>query len=154
MANRLATAAELDAVLNGPSVAQQNSMNMAQPLSLSPAMQQQVVQAQQALNQQALNKLAHWHLNGPMGVSGAQYNLTPSPVVAVAPMTVVATRKIDQLIEQLPLRALAKIARISFHTGDPMMFVVAYMDGHRCEFVDIEKFPSDSDVAKVLIELP
>jgi DNA-binding GntR family transcriptional regulator len=116
------------------SVAQQNSVNMA-PASLSPAMWDQM-----AFNQQKLSQ----------AMADGVINST----ITVVPLSVVATRKIDQLIAQLPLRVLAKIARINFINGNPMMFSVAYLDGHRVEFLDIEKFPSDADVAKVLIELP
>jgi hypothetical protein len=115
---------------------------------------QAMTKAQQGINQHnAMNAMPNG-LSGGLQIAATQLNYQFTPAVTVSPLTVVATRKIDRLIEQLPLRVLAKIARITFVHGNPMMFTVAYLDGHRAEFTDIENFPSDADVAKVLVELP
>jgi hypothetical protein len=76
-----------------------------------------------------------------------------SAVNVSMPLLVVARRRIDQAIDQLPLRALARIKQISFFDISPMCFVVYYTNDLITEFEDVEGFPSDEQLARILLDL-
>lgn len=61
---------------------------------------------------------------------------------------------LDKLVEALPHRVLANIECMEFFAGR-MAYVITYKGGHEEEFGDnIDAFPSEADVARVILVCP
>ena len=113
-----------------------------------------------ALNS-GLNNLHNFAVQ--QGISQAQYysdimgagQSGPSPLAVnvSVPLTVAARHRIDRVIDVLPFRALVRIQHISFVGEDPMRFVVYYEGGRLTEFADVDIFPSDEQIARILLDL-
>jgi hypothetical protein len=100
--------------------------------------QQQAAWQSQAMQAAAWQSAGHGHL----------------PAVSVSvPLTVAARHRIDRAIDKLPMRALARIKQISFIDAAPMCFVVHYTNDLITEFEDVEGFPSDEHLARILLDL-
>lgn len=72
------------------------------------------------------------------------------------PVNIKVERAIETCSLLLPMRLATRISMIRFGPQgviDPM-FEVVFMGGHVITFPDIERFPSDDDLARIAIECP
>ena len=107
--------------------------------------------ANQAQNTHTLSDPARFI--GGLGAMSQQYH--PAPAISVVPLLEVARSKIEALISQLPMKVLAGISRIEFFDHvKPMMFVVTYTNQRTLEFTDLDAFPSDAVVARIILDAP
>lgn len=84
--------------------------------------------------------------------SAVKANLPPA--VVVIPLSEVSRTRIAKLLDQLPLRVVAGILRIEFYNTEPMRFVVTYANLRELEIYDIDAFPSDEHVARIVLDSP
>jgi hypothetical protein len=89
----------------------------------------------------------------------AQANLAQqsSVVLSIGPMGHKATRQMNRVCDELPMRVAAQIERIEFHGGPgitTMVFVVKYINGHKLEFEDVDAFPAAEHIARIVLECP
>lgn len=109
------------------------------------------------LNPQSASELhaqqqAAWQSVHAQAAAYVQTGRLPAVSVSV-PLTVAARQRIDRAIAKLPMRALERIKQISFFDISPMCFVVYYTNDLITEFEDVEGFPSDEHLARILLDL-
>jgi hypothetical protein len=125
----------------------------------------QMLQAQSMAQAQYTNALGQ-SASGGLGMGaqaaaaqwphGNQYHTMPALTVVASeqPLVAKARSRINRLIEQLPMKAAARILTVQLYDGsEGLKFVVTYRDGHTLAFFNVDEFPSDADVSRVLLDL-
>lgn len=95
-------------------------------------------------------------LGGSPGVSHGPILPTRESSVAriQSPLHRKSSHALEKLVEALPHRVLHQIKHMEFFVSR-MAYVVTFSDGREEEFSDnLEQFPSDADVARVLLVCP
>jgi hypothetical protein len=74
----------------------------------------------------------------------------------MSPLTEIARRKINQLIDQLPMKVISRIHLIELYDmgNGSFKFVVTYTDFRTQDFCNVDEFPSPADVSLVLLGTP
>jgi hypothetical protein len=110
-----------------------------------------MTQARQA--QIAANVTAQWNAaqaaNTYQNVLGAARQSTP--YVAVQPLRVFIEARTKILVDQLPFRVLARISRLEFGTD---RITVCFDNMRELELHDVDKFPSDEHISRILLDAP
>lgn len=82
---------------------------------------------------------------------------TPQPLSNIGQLDKLkSTVAISKLAEALPFRVLRQIERVTFGPQgvEDMAYEVVFKSGQIVRFTDIDKFPSEADVARVCLEAP
>ena len=113
-----------------------------------------MTQARQA--QIAANVTAQWNsaqaANASQNFLGAaQQAREPLPFVTVQPMRVFIEARTKILVDQLPFRVMARIARVEFTTD---RVIICYDNMRQLELFDVDKFPSDEHISRILLDAP
>ena len=80
-----------------------------------------------------------------------------SSAASVHPLATKAHQQMARASEALPMRVAARISRIEFHSeprSRPMVFIVIFDNGRTLEFDDVDKFPADEHIARIVLECP
>jgi len=114
----------------------------------------QARQAQIAANITAQWSAAHVAANAQQAhayqnVLGAAQQATP--FVTVQPLRVFIEARTKILVDQLPFRVLARISRLEFGTDRIM---VCFDNMRELELHDVDKFPSDEHISRILLDAP
>ncbi|HXI60969.1 MAG TPA: hypothetical protein VNO55_33140, partial [Polyangia bacterium] len=74
-----------------------------------------------------------------------------TPFVTVQPLRVFIEARTKILVDQLPFRVLARISRLEFGTDRIM---VCFDNMRELELTDVDKFPSDEHISRILLDAP
>lgn len=112
--------------------------------------QQKAAQINHPLNQAQWNAVQA--ANAYQNILGsAQQAREPLPFVTVQPMRVFIEARTKILVDQLPFRVLARIARVEFTTD---RIVICYDNMRQLELFDVDTFPSDEHISRILLDAP
>jgi len=88
-------------------------------------------------------------VNAYQNVLGAAQQATP--FVTVQPMRVFIEARTKILVDQLPFRVLARISRLEFGTD---RITVCFDNMRELELTDVDRFPSDEHISRILLDAP
>jgi hypothetical protein len=58
-------------------------------------------------------------------------------------------------MRKLPWRIARHIQSLAFWYDEPQLrFVLVFDNGHKLEFTDVDRFPTDADIAQIALECP
>ena len=86
----------------------------------------------------------------------AQTNQT-APAVSMAALSTKASQKISRALDLLPVNLCAHIVCIEFWRSSfeaPARFTVAFTNGHKVSFDDVDNFPAEEHIARIALECP
>ena len=130
----------------GPNNPNYNNLGIA----MAQQAQQKAAQVNHPLNQAQWNAVQA--ANAYQNVLGAaQQAREPLPFVTVQPMRVFIEARTKILVDQLPFRVLARISRMEF-TADRI--IICYDNMRQLELFDVDKFPSDEHISRILLDAP
>ena len=111
--------------------------------NLGNAMAQRALQQLNALNAYNQGPGSGWMPLGPAREA--------TPFVTVQPLRVFIEARTKLLVDQLPYKVTARIARLEF-TEDRIL--VCYDNMQHLELFDVDRFPSDEHIARILLDSP
>jgi len=111
--------------------------------NLGIAMAQKALQQANALNAYNQGPGSGWLPLGPAREA--------TPFVTVQPLRVFIEARTKLLVDQLPYKVTARIARLEF-TEDRI--TVCYDNMQHLELFDVDRFPSDEHIARILLDSP
>jgi hypothetical protein len=106
---------------------------------------------QAAIDQQSVNM---WNAQNVYQKNTALGPALLTPAASLDPMRIAFDERVKRLTVQLSLRALSRIVRVEYMKEVPPRIVIRYDNMRELDLFDVENFPSDEHISRILLELP
>lgn len=106
---------------------------------------------QAAIDQQSVNM---WNAQNVYQKNTALGPALLTPAASLDPMRIAFDERVRRLTVQLSLRALSRIVRVEYMKEVPPRIVIRYDNMRELELLDVEHFPSDEHISRILLDLP
>jgi hypothetical protein len=108
------------------------------------------------LNASSLNQHLQQYLTNDPANAQAQAQRWPLPMSITINFTEAKIKlQADEAMRKLPWRIARHIQSLAFWHDEPQLrFEIVFDNGHKLEFTDVDRFPSDADIAQIALECP
>ena len=79
----------------------------------------------------------------------------PIEIIGVKPVTLKAEKALVRMTEALPFSVVARITRVGFqHIDRHLFFTVVFESGQSITFDNVDTFPTEADIGRIVLSCP